>query len=124
MKARHLPLQCAVIFGGFDEGEARTIRKLNDRCGYKSIEITEPLGGATVKSILSGKPDSSGGELPDKRYLIINGGGANAARLMDLIKAEGIEVGLRAMVTLHSQEWTLEHLISELISEHKEMSGI
>ncbi|MBO6141244.1 MAG: DUF3783 domain-containing protein [Ruminococcus sp.] len=123
MKARHLPLQSAVIFGGFDDGETKSIRQLSERCGYKSIKAEGSIGGATIKSILAGKPDDMTAAVPDERFLIINGGGANAARLMDLIKSEGIEISLRAMVTLHSQEWTLCRLIDELISEHKEMSG-
>ena len=123
MKARHLPLQSAVIFGGFDEGEAKKIRALNDRCGYKSIEAGANLGGASIKSILAGKPDSNDTQMLDERFLIINGGGANAARLMDLVKSEGIEVSLRAMVTLHSQEWALNTLITELISEQRELGG-
>ena len=123
MKARHLPLQSAVIFGGFDEGETKKIKILNDRCGYKSIIADSSIGNATVKSILSGRPDDDSAPTPDERFLIINGGGANAARLMDLIKAEGIEVSLRAMVTLHSQEWTLSRLIEELKAEQRELSG-
>lgn len=117
MKARHTPLETAVIFGGLDEAAERTLKQDAVKCGYKAIKADEDAGGATVKSILAGKPDGKD-KLKNERFLIINGGGANSARLIDMLRGDGLVIDLKALVTLHNQEWKLNSLIDELISEH------
>ncbi|MBR1382832.1 MAG: DUF3783 domain-containing protein, partial [Ruminococcus sp.] len=37
---------------------------------------------------------------------------------IDELKAKGVSVPLKAVVTLHSQEWTLKILLDELKQEH------
>lgn len=122
MKARHTPLTAAVLYGGFDEESEKTLRKCADRCAYKAIKAAADNGSATVSSIFAGKPDSTLTPLCDEEFIIINGGGANSARLIDKLRENGLVIPLKALVTLHNQEWQLNELITELKNEHRELS--
>lgn len=121
MKARHIPLKPCVIYGGFDEEEKKKTIKLCAKYGIEPVCADKDIGGASVKSIISGMPDKTGEAVRDAKFIILNGNGLSV--ILDTLKNDGVDIPLRAFVTLHSQEWPLNRLIDELERERKELGG-
>ena len=119
MKARHLPLKPCVIYGGFDEAEKNKLKSISIRYGILPVCADTSIGNATVKSIINGRPDDTKEPVADAKFILING--AKLSAILDELKKAGVEIPLRAFVTLHSQEWPLNKLIAELERERKEL---
>ena len=121
MQARYTLLPDTVVFGGFSGDDRQKIEKLCVRLGYKGISADKAIGGATLKSILQSKPDSTDTPVKDERFVIIHGGKPSV--FLDSLKAAGIDVPLRAVTTPTSLGWTLNQLIDELKKERQELGG-
>ena len=121
MKARHIPLKPCVIYGGFDEEEKKKLIRLCAKLGIPPVYADKEIGASSVKSIISGRPDKTGEAVREAKFIIINGN--NLSVILDTLKSEGVDIPLRAFVTLHSQEWPLNRLIDELERERKELGG-
>ena len=80
------------------------------------IRALKKLWNASTE-LLAGKQD----KLRAGSNIIINGN--NLSVILDTLKSEGVDIPLRAFVTLHSQEWPLNRLIDELERERKELGG-
>lgn len=85
--------------------------------------------GATVGDLCAGKPLPPAAPLvavPDRPAMIVSGlshQNGELSRFLDLVKASGADLPLRAMVTPTSKGWTLAQLLRELNQEHEAVGG-
>ncbi len=117
MKARTLPLVSAVIAGGFDEQKTNTIKDVCTRFGARLTAVQDTDGGSRIKTLLTGRHE--GNEPLIKEEFLIMNLGASASAFIDALKDKGVIVPLKAVVTLTSQEWTVNQLVTELKEEHR-----
>jgi hypothetical protein len=76
------------------------------------------LGEKSSAAKDSGKyPDS------DDECLLFVGFGANLDKFLDGLKAQSVNVPLKAMYTPHNRDWSFAHLIHDLNEEHRHMTG-
>ncbi|MBR1752789.1 MAG: DUF3783 domain-containing protein [Ruminococcus sp.] len=116
MKARTLPAVRAVLIGGFDDNTKKLIEQSARRFGAKTVVAGNDDLDTKIKTLISGNT-AKGGEVCSDRFMIMNPGDF-ASAFIDELKAKGVSVPLKAVVTLHSQEWTLKILLDELKQEH------
>lgn len=113
-----------------------------DRPGYAQLQSAlgglgikaKPVGSAHAGSKISyllGLPGASEAalllHLADDAYppaLILNGvTGARLDTLLARLKADGVNIPLKAVVTPTSVNWPLCQLLAELMQEHTQLSG-
>ncbi len=90
--------------------------------------MDERMLGATIGDLCAGRavPGEAVAAPTDRAAMIVSGlrrdnGDLNA--FLDQIKAEGVSIPLRAMVTPTSRGWTLGQLLGELGAEHDALHG-
>lgn len=106
----------AVLIGGFDDNTKKLIEQSARRFGAKTVVAGNDDLDTKIKTLISGNT-AKGGEVCSDRFMIMNPGDF-ASAFIDELKAKGVSVPLKAVVTLHSQEWTLKILLDELKQEH------
>ena len=97
--------------------------------GIKLRTVTDGDLGGLVGDLCAGKPAPAYAPLiavPDTPAMIVSGLRHDTGELgafLDVVKAGGLDISVRCMVTPTNKGWTLANLLLELAREHQSVQG-
>ncbi len=128
MKARVQRPKPLLMFYSQNEEKLSRMSNLCERFGFSLRKIAPEETNQTV-GFLAGfngflKSDEKAGIIPENECVVFSSIDRETLdRFLSEMRNNDVRVTLKAMVTPHNQKWKICDLISELIKEHKAMSG-
>lgn len=127
MKSRIITAPQQVLSYGLDESQCKRLDLAAEKSGVEHKIISSCDANEKVGYLCGFKGFSKVGkdcdEYPEKQCLIFSGiQRKNIDRLLSELRANDLNIPLKAMVTPSNQSWALKDLIDELEKEHKMMT--
>ena len=114
---------CIMLYQ-FTSGEIKQIMNVARMAGIKDyIELHAKHGGCTLREILENQVNDKEETMVKEKTIIFNHVSPNKMNLlMDLLKKCRMKRPIIAVVTQQSIDWTLSHLLVNLVSEREAIS--
>lgn len=110
-----------IILCNFNDKEQKLIKSYGTMMGLKDqINVTWKNGNSLVKDIVDGKISNTSEDGVKSRAIIFNSvPDLKVSMFIDNMKKMRIAPAMKAVVTETSNEWTLNHLLENLVEERK-----
>ena len=117
-----------LLYNFREERRRKAVKALLFRLGVPSREIPPEAQGLSLSELLEAENPGEGPEIPAEAFreemLVMQGLEPRAFHgLLDGLKAAGIRVPLKAVVTEHNLEWSSIRLHAELRAEQEALCG-
>ncbi|MBR3668002.1 MAG: DUF3783 domain-containing protein [Ruminococcus sp.] len=127
MKAKIRTQERLIAAYGLGEGKLSRLADVCDSGGIILREIPKYAAGCTAGELCSASgfaPAAACKEPPEEECLIFSGFDRDAlSKTVDKLRAAGVSVALKAVLTSANSSWTLGALMEELTAEHKYMTN-